>query len=84
MRLSAIIANRFLGKSFPETGYRIEYSSIPLSPEEAKGLRDDIIDKMNNGLLTKIDAIRMLYPDLSDDQAAEYLREIKRQTIEFG
>ena len=84
MRLSAIIANRFLGHSFPESGYRIEYSSIPLSPEESKGLRDDIIDKMNNGLLTKIDAIRTLYPDLSDDQAGEYLREIKRQTIEFG
>tara|TARA_Y100001938_G_scaffold120245_1_gene166881 strand:+ start:377 stop:1657 length:1281 start_codon:yes stop_codon:yes gene_type:complete len=86
IRLAAIISNRFLGTQFPERSgnYRIEYSSIPLSKEEAESLRNDIIDKMNAGLITKIDAVKMLYPDFSDDQAAQYLREVKRQQIEFG
>jgi hypothetical protein len=38
---------------------------------------------MDRGLITKIDAIQTLYPDLSREEAAEYLREIKRQQIEF-
>ena len=84
VELSAIMANRFLGTSFPETGYRIEYSSIPLSPEEAEGIRKDIIEKMNAGLLSKVEAIRRLHPDFSEDEARAYLRKIRAESIEFG
>ena len=86
LRLSAIISNRFLGYNFPEEigAYRVEYTAIPLSKEEAEGIRRDLIEKMDAGLISKIDAIRMLYPDFSRDQAAEYLREVRRQNVEFA
>lgn len=83
LELSAIIANRFLGHNFPESGYKIQYASIPLSKEESETLRRDVIEKMDKNLITKIDGIRMLQPDLTVDEAAQYLREIKRQNIEF-
>lgn len=84
LELSAIIANRFLGTSFPERGYRVEYSAIPQSGEELEAIRRDLIEKMNAGLITRVQAIRALYPDMSDDEAVQYLREVKRQQIEFG
>jgi len=83
LELSAIIANRFLGSSFPESGFKIKYASIPLSKEESETLRRDVIEKVEKNLITKIDAIRMLQPDLTVDEAAQYLREIRRQNIEF-
>jgi hypothetical protein len=83
LQISAVICNRFLGKSFPEFGYQINYHSIPMNKEELASQRQDLIEKMEKGLITKIDAIQTLYPDLSREEAAEYLREIKRQQIEF-
>ena len=84
LQLAAIVSNRFLGTDYPEAGYRVEYSAIPQSPEELEAIRRDLIDKMAAGLITRVQAIRALYPDMSDDQAVEYLREVKRQQIEFG
>ena len=84
LQLSAMIANKFLGLNIPESGYVVEYSAIPLSKDEAEAIRQDIIDKLNNGLMTKIEAIKLLHPDFSTDDAANYLREVKRQNIEFS
>ena len=83
LELSAVMSNRFLGTSFPEEGYQISYHSIPLNKEELESQRKDLIEKMASGLITKIDAIQTLHPDFSREEAAEYLREIKRQQIEF-
>lgn len=83
LQISAVICNRFLGKSFPEDGYQISYHSIPMDKGELESQRKDLIEKMASGLITKIDAIQTLYPDLSREEAAEYLREVKRQQIEF-
>jgi len=83
LQISSVICNRFLGKNFPESGFQISYHSIPMNKEELTSQRTDLIDKMANGLITKIDAIQSLYPDFSREEAAEYLREIKRQQIEF-
>jgi len=83
LQIAAMICNRFLGKNFPEDGYQVQYHSIPLSKEELASQRQDLMEKMEAGLITKIDAIQTLYPDLSREEAAEYLREIKRQQIEF-
>jgi len=84
LELSAIISNRLLGTNYPESGYQIAYSSIPLSKEEAEAIRQDVIDKLNNGLITPVEAIKSFHPEFSTDEAVEYLREIRRQKIEFG
>ena len=84
LELSAIIANRYLKTNYPESGYKIKYSAIPLSKEEAEGVRKDVMEKMQAGLITMVEAIRTIHPEFSEDEAGEYLREIKRQQIEFG
>ena len=84
LELSAAMCNRFLGTSFPETGYRIEYQTIPLSKEEMEAIRKDTIEKEQAGYITKIDAVKVFNPDFSDQEAAEYLREVRRQQIEFN
>ena len=84
LEISAKMANRFLKKNFPETGYKIEYQTIPQSKDELEAIRKDTIEKAAAGYLTKTDALRVFFPDLSDDQAYQYLREVKRQQIEFN
>ena len=84
IELAAIISNRFLGSAFPEEGYRVAYSSIPLSKQEAEAIRQDVIDKMSAGLITPVEAIKSFHPEFSTDEAIEYLREVRRQKIEFG
>ena len=78
------MANRFLGTSLPESGYRIEYQAVPLAPEELKAQREDIIAKLGANLIGPVEAIQQLHPDFSDVEAVEYLNRIKRQKIEFG
>lgn len=84
IEVSAKMANRFLKKNFPESGYKIEYQTIPQSKEELEALRKDTFEKASAGYLTKTDALRVFFPDLSDEQAYQYLREVKRQQIEFN
>lgn len=80
---SAALANRFLGATLPEKGYRIMYQSIGLSPEELTAQRNDIIEKLNAGLISPIMAIQELNPDLDMIGAAELLRQIRRERAEF-
>ena len=84
LRISAMMANRFLGYDFPEQGYTIAYQSIPMSKDELEAVRKDTIEKQLAGYLTKVDALRVFFPDLSEDEAIRYLIEVKRQNIEFN
>lgn len=84
IELAAVMANRFLGQSLPESGYTIEYQAIPLSPEEQKAQRQDLIEKLDSGLMTPIDAVKDLHVNMTNLEAAEYLRDIRRQRAEFG
>ena len=72
-----------LGTSFPESGYTISYQTIPLSKEELEAVRKDTIEKQLAGYLTKVDALRVFNPDLSYDEAVEYLKQVRLQNIEF-
>ena len=82
--LGAKISNRFLGTNYPEDPiYSIQYIAVPLSPEELKAQREDIIQKMAKGLLGHTEAIMELY-DLTEEEAIEKLRSIRQQKIEFG
>ena len=80
---SAKMVNRFLGLGWPEQGYRIQYARIPLSPEEMKAQREDIIGKINANLIGYIEAIQMLNPDLSREEAKAKLIQIRRERTEF-
>jgi len=83
MRKTAILSNRFLNTSYPESGYRVSYQSLPMSPEEIKALREDIVQKLAAGLISPVTAIKMLNPDLSDEAAKEELNLIRRERAEF-
>ena len=80
---SAMLSNRFLGTSLPEQGYRIAYKSLPLSPEETRANREDIIAKLQAGLISPIQAMQIMYPDLSEEQARAELIKIRRERAEF-
>jgi hypothetical protein len=78
---SAMIANRFIGGDYPETGYRVEYHAVELSPEESKAQREHILSLLTAGLISKIDAIQMLHPDLDEQDARARLIKIQQQNI---
>ncbi len=80
---TAILANRFLGTSLPEDGYRVSYHSMPLTPDEMRAQREDITAKMSAGLISPVQAVMMMYDDMDDREAREYLLQIRRERAEF-
>jgi hypothetical protein len=80
---TAMLANRFLGTSLPEVGYRVSYHSMPLTPEEMRAQREDIIAKMQAGLISPVQAVMMMYEDMDQREAREYLLQIRRERAEF-
>lgn len=81
LEISAMIANQFIGGDYPETGYRIEYHAIELSPEESKSQREHILSLLGAGLISKIDAIQILHPDLDEQDARNKLIRIQQQNL---
>ena len=61
----------------------MEYSSVPLSPEALKAQREDILSKINAGLMSKVDAIQVLYPDFTRQEAINYLLQIENDQKQF-
>ena len=80
---TAMLANRFLGTNLPEEGYRVSYHSMPLTPEEMRAQREDIIQKMGAGLISPVQAVMMMYDDIDEREAREYLRQVKIERAEF-
>ena len=80
---TASLSNRFFGTSLPEEGYYVSYQALPLSPEETRALREDIVQKLSAGLISPLEAIRMLHPDLDEAAAREKLLKIRRERAEF-
>lgn len=80
---TAMLANRFLGTNLPEDGYRVSYHSMPLTPTEMQAQREDIIAKMNAGLISPVTAVMMMYDDMDPKEAREYLLQIRRERAEF-
>jgi hypothetical protein len=83
LEISAKISNRYLGTNYPETGYRIEYHAIPLSPQESKEQRENMLTLLEAGLISKIDAIKILHPDLDDIDAKRMLLRIQQENLTF-
>ena len=80
---TAMLSNRFLGTNLPESGYRVSYHSLPLTPEEMRAQREDIIAKMTAGLISPVQAVMMMYDDMDEREAREYLLQIRRERAEF-
>lgn len=80
---TAMLSNRFLGTSLPEDGYRVSYHSMPLTPDEMRAQREDIIAKMQASLISPVQAVLMMYDDMDDREAREYLLQIRRERAEF-
>jgi hypothetical protein len=80
---SAILSNRFLGTSLPESGYRVSYHSIPLSPEEMRAQREDLIQKMGAGLMSPVQAIMSMYDDMDEREAIDYLIKVRSERAQY-
>ena len=59
----------------------MEYHAIPLSPEESKEQRENMLSLLNAGLISKVDAIKMLHPDLDDVDAKRLLLRIQQDNL---
>jgi hypothetical protein len=81
--LSAIVLNRATGTSYPEQGYTLSYPSLPLSIEENRALREDLVAKVDRGLMSKVDAYMRLHPGLTREQAIAELQRIQRENLMF-
>ena len=84
MSKCAMLCNRFLGCNLPEDGYRVKYNSLPLSPNELKAQREDVVQKLSAGLISPIDALKILNPDLDDIEARRELERIRKERAEFS
>ena len=79
LEISAKMANTYLSQSLPESGYMIKYYNIPLSPEEQKGLIDDLERQTNLGYISPVDAVMILNPEYDRAKAIEHLRQVKSE-----
>ena len=85
IKKGAMVSNAILGTQYPTEGYVISYESIPLTKEEQKSQRENVIALLDKSLLSYIDAIMELYPEITtEEQAVEKLRQIRQQKIEFA
>jgi hypothetical protein len=84
MEKCAMLANRFLGASLPESGYRVIYSPLGLSPEEMRAQREDIIQKLQAGLISPVDAMQIMNPDLDPIEAKQELERIRAERAQYS
>ena len=83
LEISAKISNRYMNTSYPETGYRVEYHAIPLSPQESKEQRENMLSLLQAGLISKVDAMKILHPDFDDTDAKRELLKIQNDNLSF-
>lgn len=83
MAKTAKLTNRFLGTSLPESGYRVRYTHLPKSSEEQAEDRKNILELLEAGLLSPVEAIMRLHPDLDEEGAKQHLTKIRRERNEF-
>jgi hypothetical protein len=75
--LTAILLNRVTASAYPEEGYSVVYREIPLSPDELRERRANVLELLAAGLMAPEDAYRELNPGLTRTQARAELERIK-------
>lgn len=74
--LSAILRNRAIGSSYPESGYSVTYAPIPLSSVELTAKREHSLALYDRGLATRLQTYMDLHPGTLEDQALAELAAI--------
>lgn len=80
---SAKILNGATGTNYPESGYAIEYPSLPLSDAEKKAQLEMALDKQAAGLASVIDNYMELHPGVGRDFAIADLKRIQAENEMF-
>lgn len=85
LAISARVLNHATGKNYPEqpSDYSISYPSLPLSADEVKAQREDILAKTAAGLMSKVDGHMLLNPGFDRSQAIADLQRIQRENALF-
>ena len=81
---SAIMLNRKTGAALPESGDTIVYAPIGMSAAERDSVRKDVLEKIESGLMSKVDAYMSIHPGISRDRAIEELERIRRENLLFS
>lgn len=84
MAKSAMMANRFLGTNLPESGYRISYPALPMSPDEMDALRRDVKEKVEMGAMSPVQMMMKFYPDMKEDEARIQLAIIAEEKRKYS
>lgn len=79
-----VLNNAIDGARYPETGYSITYPSLPLSTAEVQSLREDLIAKVQAGLMSKVDAYIRLNPGTDRETAMRDLERIRKENALFS
>ena len=83
MSTAAKMANAYSGSNLPTEpeAYTITYQGISESPEEIKQRAEMVRTELDMGLISRVDALRTLHPEIdSDEKAIERLLRIDRVT----
>jgi hypothetical protein len=66
---TAALLNRIRGTSYPESGYRVIYESLPPTPDELESQRKQLEFEIAANMLSSIDVYRRLHPGVEADDA---------------
>ena len=69
------------GRRYVEGGYRVLYHELPLSPEERRARREDVIAMLEAGLLSPVGAYMELHPGVTKAQATREILSIQGGTV---
>lgn len=67
--------------ALPEKGWRIRYQALPPSPAELDGKRKNVIELMEAGLMSTVEAYQELHPGLSEAEAKRAIAKIRRDRL---
>ena len=78
MALTATLLNRAATDlALPESGYRVAYQELPLSPQERGDRRAHVIELIAAGLMSQLEGYMFLNPGITPETAAERLKALE-------
>lgn len=75
---AARVYNKAHAGQLPEdpAAYAVAYAPVSMSAHERKAVTDDVTAQVEAGLLNPVDGVMRLHPEMSREQAAQYLTDI--------
>lgn len=83
-RIAAIVNGQLPRSILPETGYRIDYASVPMARDEADALRAHNAELIAAGRLSIVDAYISEHPGTTRDEAEVALTRIAAENRRYG